>query len=276
MGAVSTFSRYPVDFLHRLFIEYEATVPARGPPLVTSVAFSAVAPLLTSSTKFAGENDSALDAARSVAARGMVSLSVDVLNGATCPTTTTVTLDTGDSLLVLKKRLCAATGLPATTLKLCCAGKVLLDDDQRIGSLPSTRLTAWGPRFTKLRSDKAFEAAEVRREVAEEQRRARARPWWQRWWTAARLHWPAVRAALQTVSLRTWLKLAVWFVLMLVCRHYRLGHPFIITSLIVLLLNNLGDKKAGDVSAYTVFNADMRALPGQLRMEDLEREMRHA
>ena len=68
----------------------------------------------------------------------------------------------------------------------------------------------------------------------------------------------------------------VWFVLMLVCRHYRLGHPFIITSLIVLLLNNLGDKKAGDVSAYTVFNADMRALPGQLRMEDLEREMRHA
>ena len=206
----------------------------------------------------------------------MVSLSVDVLNGATCPTTTTVTLDTGDSLLVLKKRLCAATGLPATTLKLCCAGKVLLDDDQRIGSLPSTRLTAWGPRFTKLRSDKAFEAAEVQREVAEEQRRARARPWWQRWWTAARLHWPVVRAALQTVSLRTWLKLAVWFVLMLVCRHYRLGHPFIITSLIVLLLNNLGDKKAGDVSAYTVFNADMRALPGQLRMEDLEREMRHA
>ena len=208
--------------------------------------------------------------------RHMVSLSVDVLNGATCPTTTTVTLDTGDSLLVLKKRLCAATGLPATTLKLCCAGKVLLDDDQRIGSLPSTRLTAWGPRFTKLRSDKAFEAAEVQREVAEEQRRARARPWWQRWWTAARLHWPAVRAALQTVSLRTLLKLAVWFVLMLVCRHYRLGHPFIITSLIVLLLNNLGDKKAGDVSAYTVFNADMRALPGQLRMEDLEREMRHA
>ena len=78
------------------------------------------------------------------------------------------------------------------------------------------------------------------------------------------------------MSLRTWLKLAVWFVLMLVCRHYRLGHPFIITSLIVLLLNNLGEKKAGDVSAYTVFNADMRALPGQLRMEDLEREMRHA
>ena len=105
----------------------------------------------------------------------MVSLSVDVLHGATCPTTTTVTLDTGDSLLVLKKRLCAATGLPATTLKLCCAGKVLLDDDQRIGSLPSTRLTAWGPRFTKLRSDKAFEAAEVQREVAEEQRRAEMR-----------------------------------------------------------------------------------------------------
>jgi hypothetical protein len=218
-----------------------------------------------------------LAATLSVVAQSMLSVCVDVLNGATtCPTTTTVTLDTGDSLLVLKQRLCTATGLPATTLKLCCAGKVLLDDEQRIGSLPSTRLTAWGPRFTKLRSDKAFEAAEVQREVVEEQRRALARPWWQRWRTAARLHWPAVRAALQTVRLRTWLKFAVWFLLMLVCRHYRLGHPFVITSLIVLLLSNLGDKKAGDVSAYTVFNTDMAALPGQLRMEDLEREMRHA
>ena len=130
----------------------------------------------------------------------MVSVSVDVLNGATCPTTTTVTLDTGDSLLVLKQRLCAATGLPVATLKLCCAGKVLLDDEQRIGSLPSTQLTAWGPRFTKLRSDKAFEAAEVQREVVEEQRRALARPRWQRWLTAARLHWPAVRAAPSTWS----------------------------------------------------------------------------
>ena len=203
-------------------------------------------------------------------------LSVDVLNEVTSPTTTTVSLNTDDSLLVLKQCLCAATGLPAATLKLCCAGKVLLDDKQQIGSLPSTRLTAWGPRFTKLRSDLAFEAAESQRQMVEEKRRALARPWWQRWRAAVHLHWPAVRAALQTVSLRAWLKFAVWFVLMLVCRHYRLGQPFVITTLIVLMLSNLGEKKAGDVSAYTVFNTDMEALPGQLRMEDLEREMRHA
>ena len=76
----------------------------------------------------------------------MVSLSVDVLNGATCPTTTTVTLDTGDSLLVLKKRLCAATGLPATTLKLCCAGKV-------------THLLRSTPPAQTLAAAKAFDTA---------------------------------------------------------------------------------------------------------------------
>ena len=206
----------------------------------------------------------------------VMDVSKDVLNGPSCPTTITLTLKTDDSLIVLRQRLGEATGLSSATLKLCCAGKVLLDGDQRIGSLPCTRLVAWGPRFTKCRSDKAFEAAEAQRQVVEEQRRVLARPWWQRWQAAARLHWPTVRAAHRTVSLRTWLKLAVWFVLMLVCRHYRLGHPFVITSLIVLLLSNLGEKKAGDVSAYTVFNTGMEALPGQLRMEDLEREMRHA
>ena len=123
-------------FLHKLLIECEAAVPAQ--PGTQEQDGSCLPPC----TK--------LPRRREPLRGSMVSLSVDVLNGATCPTTTTVTLDTGDSLLVLKKRLCAATGLPATTLKLCCAGKVLLDDDQRIGSLPSTRLTAWGPRSTRF------------------------------------------------------------------------------------------------------------------------------
>ena len=84
-----------------------------------------------------------------------------------------------------------------------------------------------------------------------------------------------MRAALRQVSLRTWVKLTVWFVLMLVCRRYRLGQPFVITTLIVLMLTNLGERKPGEASAYTVFNEGMRALPGQLRMEDLEGELRH-
>ena len=67
---------------------------------------------------------------------------------------------------------------------------------------------------------------------------------------------------MRQVSLRTWVKLAVWFALMLVCRRYRLGQPFVITTLIVLMLTNLGERKAGEASAYTVFNAGMQALPG--------------
>ena len=51
--------------------------------------------------------------------------------------------------------------------------------------------------------------------------------------------------------------------------------PFTIASLIWLMIANLGERRAGDASAYTVFNRDFRALPGQLRAEDFERELLH-
>lgn len=41
------------------------------------------------------------------------------------------------------------------------------------------------------------------------------------------------------------------------------------------MLRNLGTRAPGDVSAYTVFNEGLRALPGQLRQEDMERELLH-
>lgn len=177
-----------------------------------------------------------------------------------------------ESVLQLKHLIGAAGGVPLSSLVLCSAGKLLHDDGVR---LPNARLTAWASRFTKVRSDTASEVAEAQRRIIESKRKERGRPWL-RFWRAARLHGPGVKAALQKVSLRTWFKLSLWLVLMLTCRHYRLGQPFVITTLIVLMLSNLGERKLGEASAYTVFNEDMQPLPGQLRLEDFEREMRHA
>ena len=42
-----------------------------------------------------------------------------------------------------------------------------------------------------------------------------------------------------------------------------------------LMYANLGERAAGEASAYTVFNEGMHALPGQLRQEDMERELMH-
>ena len=58
-------------------------------------------------------------------------------------------------------------------------------------------------------------------------------------------------------------------------RRASLAMPFTIASLIWLMIANLGERRAGDASAYTVFNRDFRALPGQLRAEDFERELLH-
>ena len=200
----------------------------------------------------------------------MVMLTVDLLNG----DTQCVAIDDDESVEALKKRLSAVTGWSCAKMGLCCKGEVL-SNRQCVGGLPSTMLVAWTPRFTKHRSDAASDMAAAERHLEAQRRQERERPVWQRVASTARLHGPALMAALRTVSLRTWVKAVVWFVLMLMCRHYRLGQPFVITTLIVLMLSNLGERKPGELSAYTVFNEGQEALPGQLRMEDFEREMRH-
>lgn len=198
---------------------------------------------------------------------------VDVhLNGETH----SIALDGGASVEGLKRRLSTLSGIPTGTLQLVCAGEVLQDDEQRVCDLQRTSLIAWTARYSKVRSDDAHAAAEATRRKDQERRAELARPLWRRLLASARQHAPTVVAALRTVGPRTWLKLAVWFALMLVCRHYRLGQPFVITTLIVLMLSNLGERKPGEASAYTVFNDGMEALPGQLMMEDFEGELRGA
>ena len=185
-----------------------------------------------------------------------------------------LSVDDTEPVDAVRHRLSALTDIPRSSLRLCCAGEVLQNGDERICSLRSTTLTAWTQRYSRHRSDSAFAAAEAQRRQEALRREELARPLWQRAWDGARRNWPAVRESLRQVSLRTWVKLAVWFALMLVCRRYRLGQPFVITTLIVLMLTSLGERKAGEASAYTVFNAGMQALPGQLRMEDFEGELR--
>ena len=53
-----------------------------------------------------------------------------------------------------------------------------------------------------------------------------------------------------------------------------LGGPYLVVSACWLVWSvGFSDRTEGEVSAYTVFNEGLQALPGQLRGEDLQRDL---
>ena len=90
-------------------------------------------------------------------------------------------LSVDDTELVdaVRHRLSALTDIPRSSLRLCCAGEVLQNGDERICSLRSTTLTAWTQRYSRHRSDSAFAAAEAQRRQEALRREELARPLWQ-------------------------------------------------------------------------------------------------
>ncbi|PRW58332.1 ubiquitin family [Chlorella sorokiniana] len=90
-----------------------------------------------------------------------------------------------------------------------------------------------------------------------------------------RLHVPeAVLALLLSVSLRAWLALAAWMAGARLAARWDLGPLYIIATILLLMLLNLGQRREGQWSAYSLFNPGMRRLPGQMTAEDLDRQVR--
>ncbi|KAG2489953.1 hypothetical protein HYH03_011583 [Edaphochlamys debaryana] len=52
------------------------------------------------------------------------------------------------------------------------------------------------------------------------------------------------------------------------------GPVFILLSCIAAIFANLGQRRAGEMSAYSIFNRGVRRLPGQLDAEEVDRQMR--
>lgn len=53
-----------------------------------------------------------------------------------------------------------------------------------------------------------------------------------------------------------------------------LGPVFILGAMIWFIFTNLGKRKEGDVSAYSIFNADVQRLPGQLDADQIDQQIR--
>ena len=184
----------------------------------------------------------------------------------------------------LRARLATAVGMPsnAPPLELVCNGLRCTDDAAHLATLPGRALTAWAPRYSRHISDAAgaqaavraaershYEAHKLKIEArafcisALQQAGALA--------SAARRQTPMVSRQLARVERRTWGRLALWIGLTMISRELGLAMPFLIAAAIYAIFNNLGSNNGGE-SAYTVFNG-MRALPGQVRAEDIQRDM---
>ncbi|KAL1524743.1 hypothetical protein AB1Y20_019626 [Prymnesium parvum] len=150
----------------------------------------------------------------------------------------------------LKQRLSQTTGAPRASIRVATP-LGLLDDECLPRDVP---LAAFSRRYSLPRSEAAAEAALARAQAAR----------------AA----PPMRSVLRGVSWRTWAWIALWVIAGRGFKFAGFGAPFFIASLIGLILLNLGTRREGEASAYTVFN-EGNALPGQLRQEDLERELLH-
>ena len=53
------------------------------------------------------------------------------------------------------------------------------------------------------------------------------------------------------------------------------GAVFFLVSCTLLMTSNLGKRKAGEASAYSVFNENCEAIDGTLTAQQFEREIRH-
>lgn len=54
----------------------------------------------------------------------------------------------------------------------------------------------------------------------------------------------------------------------------QVGPVYIIVSAAALIFLNLGRRKAGEASAYSIFNAGFRELPGQLNAAAMDDQLR--
>jgi len=71
------------------------------------------------------------------------------------------------------------------------------------------------------------------------------------------------------------LKFILWILLYYVFLRLEFGTVYFIFSIFVLMFTNLGKRKKGEMSAYSVFNKNQKALPGSLQASQFEAEIKH-
>eukprot|EP00299_Pterocystis_sp_00344_P009614 c4100_g1_i1.p1 GENE.c4100_g1_i1~~c4100_g1_i1.p1 ORF type:complete len:137 (+),score=21.77 c4100_g1_i1:27-437(+) len=72
-----------------------------------------------------------------------------------------------------------------------------------------------------------------------------------------------------------WGKLVVWLILWFGYSYWEFGTIFFIVSSIAFVWFNLGEKKPGEASAYSIFNQNFSRLLGDKDWQQIENEIRN-
>lgn len=89
-----------------------------------------------------------------------------------------------------------------------------------------------------------------------------------------RLHCPELLLViLFAVPLRIWVSASVWLLCAPLAAKLDLGPLYVLATICAVIFLNLGTRKEGDASAYTIFN-NFRALPGQLTANEIDGQVR--
>ena len=81
-------------------------------------------------------------------------------------------------------------------------------------------------------------------------------------------------AVLVRIPTKFYLFLTLWPLGAKLASRFSLGPPFILLSIVVAIFSNLGKRKPGEASAYSVFNEGFRSLLGELRAEAIDDGLR--
>jgi hypothetical protein len=95
----------------------------------------------------------------------------------------------------------------------------------------------------------------------------------------------AERALRERLGLPRWLanllarvplvRLVSWFVALRIAHERELGPVFVLATGFALIISNLGRRRAGQASAYSIFNDGFARLPGQLTADDVDDALMH-
>lgn len=96
-----------------------------------------------------------------------------------------------------------------------------------------------------------------------------------KWLLKDKMHLPEhMLAIIFSIRRRTWIGLVVWGV----CSHFAgrlsIGPVYILASIVALIFLNLGQRREGELSAYSVFNDGFRELPGTLNADTIDHQIR--
>ncbi|KAJ1400848.1 hypothetical protein B484DRAFT_458098 [Ochromonadaceae sp. CCMP2298] len=77
------------------------------------------------------------------------------------------------------------------------------------------------------------------------------------------------------LSLTTWLYIGLWLAVLALFAYLEFASLWVLFSMICSIFLNLGTKKAGELSAYSVFNKGFKQLLGTMNADQFDNEIRH-